>query len=86
MNIVDQCIKALKDRRDWLSVNCYHTSRIMYDSSSFSVFATFESENSLIVFSGDVFCLNDYTSCATLGDIFEAIDMVRSGVLPYYLD
>lgn len=89
MNIMDQCVKALKDRREWLSVNGGindHVSRIMYDHSSLSVFATVESENSWVVFSDDVFCLNDYMPCATLRDVLEAIDMVRSGVIPCYFD
>lgn len=89
MNIMDQCVKALKDRRDWLSVNGGindHVSRIMFDHSSLSVFATVESENSWIVFSDDVFCLNDYSSCSTLADILYAIDMVLSSSCPCYFD
>lgn len=89
MNISDQCVKALKDRRDWLSVNGGindHVSRIMYDHSSLSVFATVESENSFVVYCDDVVCLDDYGYCRTLGDIYCAIDMVRDGVNPYYFD
>lgn len=84
MNILDQCVKALKDRRDWLSVNCGvndHVSRVMYDHSSLSVFSTFESENSWIDFSCDVIDLEDYRRIFTVSDCLEAIDMVRSGVL-----
>lgn len=78
-------VEALKARRVWLGCGSGHVSRIMYDCFTKMVWSTEESENDWVSFSNpDIYCLNNYSSCRTVDEVYAAVSAVDNGELPFY--